>query len=393
MAESSTSQRSRVAVIGGGLVGATTALLLHGLGFPVTLVDRQRPKINTGALGIDIRNVALSPASRSLLQQAGIWGEVPATPYHHMCVWEQWGTAEVHFDAADAGVPELGWLIEMSPLVCAAWQQLEVVGVELVEASIQHVVPQTDNVLLQFDNGAQQFDFVIAADGAQSVVRKALNLGVEQQHLDQVAIATVVRTAEAHQQTAWQRFLVEGPLAFLPAPDPQVCSVVWSQTKAKAEQRLQLDDAAFAEDIGHAIEHRLGEVLAVDQRFSFPLTQQRVKQCAPHPRVLLIGDAMRVVHPLAGQGVNLGLEDVHNVLQVAAHQSNLAAPDIWQRFARQRQTRSALMIQVMATLQQVYTNPKPAMALLRNLGVQTFNALDGVKRQVMREAMGLSHLG
>lgn len=391
MADANLSSHSHVAVIGGGLVGATTALLLHGLGFPVTLIDRQRPQRHKGALGIDIRNVALSPASRDLLEQAGIWGQVPAAPYHHMCIWEQWGTGEVHFDAADAGVTELGWLVEMSPLVCAAWELLQAsAGIELVEASISNVEPAADGVYLHFaERPERQFDFVIAADGAQSVVRQALNLGVQQQALDQVAIATVVRTAEVHQHTAWQRFLVEGPLAFLPTPDEQMCSVVWSQTQAKAEQRMQLDDAAFAAEIGHAIEHRLGDIVAVDQRFSFPLTQQRVKQCAPHPRVLLIGDAMRVVHPLAGQGVNLGFEDVHSVLQVAACQPDLAAPDIWQRFARQRQTRSEIMIQIMSALQKIYTNPHPGMSLLRNLGVQSFNALDGVKRQVMREAMGL----
>lgn len=375
-------------------MGATTALLLQGQGFTVTLIDRQRPKLNKGALGMDIRNVALSPASRTLLEQAELWGQVPAAPYHHMCVWEQWGTGEVHFDAADAGVSALGWLVEVSPLVCAAWQRLQnSAHIELVEASINHVEPGADQVFLQFEAAtARAFDFVIAADGAQSVVRKALQLDVQQQSLDQVAIATVVRTADSHRYTAWQRFLVEGPLAFLPAPDEHLCSVVWSQSRAKAEQRMQLDDGAFAAAIGHAIEHRLGDILAVDQRFSFPLTQQRVKQCAPHPRLLLIGDAMRVVHPLAGQGVNLGFEDVHSVLQVAAHQPDLAAPGIWQRFARQRQTRSEIMIQIMSALQKIYTNPHPGMSLLRNIGVRSFNTLDGMKRLVMREAMGLSQM-
>ena len=110
--------RAQVAVIGGGLVGAVTALSLEGLGFPVTLVERQRPTLNKGDLGIDIRNVALSPGSRTLLDKAGVWEGVEVTPYYHMCIWEQWGTGVVHFDAADAGVTELGWLVEMSPLVC-----------------------------------------------------------------------------------------------------------------------------------------------------------------------------------------------------------------------------------------------------------------------------------
>ena len=181
-------------------------------------------------------------------------------------------------------------------------------------------------------------------------------------------------------------------MALLPSPDEHLCSVVWSQTQASAERRMQLDDEAFAKEIGHAFEHRLGDILAVDQRFSFPLAQQRIRQCAPHARVLLIGDAMRVVHPLAGQGVNLGFEDVQGVLDVAAEHRDLAAAGLWQRFARARQTRSEIMLQIMSALQKIYTNPHPVMALLRNIGVQSFDALDGLKRQVMREAMGLAKL-
>jgi 2-octaprenylphenol hydroxylase len=311
-----------------------------------------------------------------------------------MCIWEQWGTGVVHFDAAEAGVAELGWLVEMSPLVCAAWQCVDdCPGIDVIEAGVTDVQPVDTGVELSLSTGEHHsLDFLIAADGAHSVVRKALGLGVLQQPLDQVAIATVVRTEASHQHTAWQRFLIEGPLAFLPGPDEQLCSVVWSQSGAMAQRRMQLSDDAFAKEIGFAFEYRLGDILAVDRRFSFPLTQQRVKQCAPHPRVLLIGDAMRVVHPLAGQGVNLGLEDVQHLLMVASQHADLAAPGIWQRFARQRQTRSQMMIQVMSALQKIYTNPHPAMSLLRNVGVRSFNALDGLKRQVMREAMGLSQL-
>ena len=394
MVDQPANPRARVAVIGGGLVGAVTALSLEGLGFPVTLVERQRPTLNKGDLGIDIRNVALSPGSRTLLDKAGVWEGVEVTPYHHMCIWEQWGTGVVHFDAADAGVTELGWLVEMSPLVCAAWQGIEArPGIDVIEAGVADVQPSDRGVQLSFDTGqSRSFDFLIAADGAHSLVRKALGLGVLQQPLDQVAIATVVRTEASHQHTAWQRFLVEGPLAFLPGPHEQLCSVVWSQSSAMAERRMQLHDDDFAKEVGFAFEHRLGDILAVDRRFSFPLTQQRVKQCAPHPRVLLIGDAMRVVHPLAGQGVNLGLEDVRNLVEVAAQHADLAAPGIWQRFARQRQTRSQMMIQVMSALQKIYTNPHPAMSLLRNVGVRSFNAFDGLKRQGMREAMGLGRL-
>lgn len=251
-----------------------------------------------------------------------------------------------------------------------------------------------DGVTLEFEDAAsRRFDFVIAADGAQSVVRRALGLKVAEYPVDQVALATVVRTECSHQHTAWQRFLTDGPLAFLPAPDEHLCSIVWSQSPSAAARRREQSAELFCRDIGFAIEHRLGKVLEVDQRLTFPLTQQRVKNCAPHPRVLLVGDAMRVVHPLAGLGVNLGLEDVRRLLQVAAKHADLSAPGIWARYARERQVRSQMMIRTMGTLQQLFGSAHPAVSLLRNFGVQSFNALDGVKRQVMQEAMGLGRLG
>ena len=171
-----------------------------------------------------------------------------------------------------------------------------------------------------------------------------------------------------------------------------MCSIVWSQTEASAKRRQSLDDEAFCTEIEHAIEHRLGDVTAVDQRFVFPLTQQRVKSCTPHARVVMIGDAMRVVHPLAGLGVNLGLEDVSGLLELARKQPDLSQLGIWRRYARQRQVRSQMMIQTMAMLQKLYSSANPAVSLLRNFGVESFNALDTIKHQVMREAMGLGQL-
>jgi ubiquinone biosynthesis UbiH/UbiF/VisC/COQ6 family hydroxylase len=390
-------ERSSVAVVGGGLVGATLALALAQQGFAVTLVDRDHPKVMRGELGIDIRNVALSPASQKLLQQVDIWREVTSAPYHHMCVWEEWGSGQIEFDAADVGRSELGWLVEMSPLVCAAWSKIEQASpttpIDIVLGNVIKVEPGAHAVQLHVEGQPTlSVDFLLAADGAQSVVRQQMSLPVIELPVAQVALATVVQTEHSHQHTAWQRFLIDGPLALLPSPDEHVCSVVWSQSEAKAQARLQLGEQAFCDEIGFAIEHRLGKVLAVDKRIVFPLTQQRVKHCAPHPRVLFVGDAMRVIHPLAGQGVNLGLEDVSGVLAVTARQPDLGAPGIWTRFARQRQVRSQMMMRTMATLQNIYANDNPAMSLLRNMGVSTFNAMTGLKRQVMREAMGLGRL-
>jgi len=391
--------KSRIAIVGGGLVGSTAALALARCGFAVTLFDRKRPKVSQGLLGLDIRNVALSQASQSLLADNGIWSKINAAPYSQMHVWEQWGTASLHFDAAEVGCQELGWLVEMSPLLCRAWQCMNVAAnLDVVVGNIEGV--EISDVGVSVMTGTSElgtgeprvFDFLIAADGAHSIAQRALQLPIDTQPTGQVALATVVRTSASHKQTAWQRFLNDGPLAFLPSPDEHVSSIVWSQSEAQAQRRAALPDADFCDEIGQAFEHRLGDVLEVDQRICFALTQQRVKDCAPHTRVLLIGDALRVVHPLAGQGVNLGLEDVTCLLRVATAHKELSMPGIWRRFARQRQTRARLMIQTMSALQKFYGSANPAVSLLRNIGVQSFNTLDALKHQVMREAMGLNRL-
>ncbi len=381
----------QVLVVGAGLVGATCALALADAGFEVAIVDRSEPQRNRGALGIDIRNVALSPASAALLDSVGIWPDEGLASYERMYVWEQWGSSALDFRAAEVGRTELGWLVEASALAVSAWQALRThprVAVYLGE--LEALDEAADGIALELaGDTVVAGEFLIAADGARSFVRRALDVPVRTLAVDQVALATVVRTAAPHEDTAWQRFLTDGPLAFLPAPDPHVCSIVWSQSAGKAERRLAMDDAAFCAEIGHAIEHRLGAVVAVDQRLSFPLVQQRVEQCVPTPRVVLIGDAMRTIHPLAGLGVNLGLEDVQALLDVARGQPALAEPALWARFARQRQARSELMMQIMANLQRLFGQTNPLMTLLRNVGVQTFNSLDMVKHQIMREAMGL----
>ncbi|MCR9261756.1 MAG: FAD-dependent oxidoreductase [Pseudomonadaceae bacterium] len=386
---------STIAIVGGGLVGVTAALALARRDYQVTLIDRQAPQIQRGALGMDIRNVALSPASQALLDSVGVWGATPAAPYQHMQVWEQWGNSELSFHAADVGALQLGWLVEVSPLLAHAWQQMDRYdNLTVWTSEISDVDVSSERVEIETATGARgSFDFLIAADGAQSLVRRAMNLDVQQYPVHQVALTTVVKTEQPHQHTAWQRFLTDGPLAFLPAVDEHLCSIVWSQSGEEAERRKAMDEAQFCREIGFAIEHRLGAVTQVDQRFSFPLTQQRLPNCAPDPRVLLIGDAMRVVHPLAGMGVNLGLEDVQQMLEVARPTVDLSAPGLWTRFARQRQVRAQMMIRIFSALQKIYGSSDPGLALLRNIGVASINRLDGLKQQIMREAMGLTATG
>ena len=387
-------ESSHIAVMGAGMVGASAALGLARLGHEVTLLEPRPPQLQQGSLGIDLRNVALTPASRSFLTSLGVWPNAHLAAYSQMYVWEQWGSGHIHFDAAQMQLDALGWVVEASPLASALWQSCDDhARIHLCLASVESIQTADDRVMLSTDNGLQlQADFVIGADGAQSTLRSLLQVGLHDAPVDQVALATVIRHERPHEHIARQRFALDGPLALLPSRFDDVCSVVWSQSQKSAEHRQQLSDAQFCAEIGQQMEHCLGQVLAVDRRVVFPLHQHRARTMQPHARVLLIGDAMRLIHPLAGLGVNLGFEDVEQLLQVVQGQSDLAAQGLWQRYTRHRETRARAMIATMAAFKQLFGSDLPGAGLVRRLGMQAVAQLPGLKNQIMREAMGLGTL-
>lgn len=382
-----------VAVVGGGLIGAATALGAARRGFEVLLVEPNRPRAQPGRLGVEIRNVAVSPASRALLDDLGVWRDAMAAPYHRMEVWEERGTRAMLFDAADVNRDELGWIAENGPLAEALWEALEHhPAVTVAAARLEGVEAGQDAVDLALEGGRARSRLVVAADGARSRVREALAVTVEAVDTGHEALATVIRTALPHQGAAYQRFLLDGPLALLPSRDPRLCSVVWSQSPDAAQQRRDLPERDFCQSIERAIQHRLGAVEAVDARLVFPLRQQLAASFNPLPRVLLVGDAARVLHPLAGLGANVGFEDVREVLAGLARLgpgSDPGTAGFWRSFDRQRRARGRMMLAAMGGLRRVYARGDPASQWLRNLGVGWLNRAGPIKRQIMIEAMGL----
>ncbi|MEZ5558446.1 MAG: FAD-dependent oxidoreductase [Pseudomonadales bacterium] len=414
-----------VAVVGGGLIGATAALAASRLGFEVAVIDRAAPALAPGRFGMDIRNVAVSPASRAVLETAGVWQALEATAYRRMQVWEERGTAMMTFDAAEVQRAELGWILENGPAVAALWQCLQEAPRAAVRlGALEALETGPDAVTLTVaappvaDSGSAgsasglapagaaadarregplrlRARLVIAADGARSRVRELLGVAVSRSALRDVALATLVRTERGHDGVAYQRFLRDGPLALLPSARPDISSVVWSQAPAVAARRAELDDAAFCAEIGRACEQCLGPVLEADRRLSFPLQQALVARFDPHPRVLLIGDAARVLHPLAGLGANVGFEDVRELLAVLGSVGPGADPGsagLWRGFARRRRARARFMQDLMAGLRRAYALDNPLLQFIRNTGVDLLNRTAPIKRQIIVEAMGLGPL-
>jgi 2-octaprenylphenol hydroxylase len=391
-----------VAVVGGGLIGAVAALGAARLGRRVALIEQAEPAPALGALGHDLRTIAVAPAAQALLAELGVWERLAPAPYRAMRIWDERGTATMQFDALEVDRRELGWIIENGPTLAEVWQVLRAhPDVTLcVGAPVSAVSVANDRVNLALGgsgSGPRAIDarLVIAADGARSRVREALGVQADIRETGHHALATVVRTERPHCGVAHQCFLPGGPVALLPGTEPELCSVVWSQSPDEAVRRQALDPAAFCTELTRATARCLGAIVAVDKRLVFPLTQMLAKDMHPDARVLLIGDAAHVLHPLAGLGANVGFEDVRALLDVLGRLPPQADPGqatLWRAFARQRRVRAELMVGLMATLQQLYAGTDPLRQWLRNTGVRWLNGAPALKRQIMQEAMGLGPL-
>ena len=400
-----------VAVVGAGIVGLSTALVLARQGRSVALVERQPPQRVTGELGFDIRTVALTPASVSFLQELDGLEADRLTPVEAMRVWEFDGAASLNFHARDvasacpAGSPRaLAHVAENSAVTTRLWTVAEKL-LDLHASSVADLVVERDAVRLVGPDIAARL--VVAADGTDSPVGTLAGIvrrveGGPGQH----AIATVARATLAHGNTAYQRFGRSGPVALLPLDrtggdsgtdvggTKSNVAVIWSTSEPQHERLKSLGDEAFMGALGRATEGVLGRFEAVDRRFGFPVRQSLAADFNPNARILVVGDAARTLHPLAGQGVNIGLEDVRAIGAVASG-GDLGAPGTWRAFARERRLRSKLMIAAMRTLLAAYSGSwaaNPWVRLVRNTGIRWIDSSTAAKSQLIREAMGLGPL-
>ena len=379
-------------VVGAGLVGATAALGLARAGRRVALVDRRRPVAMPGRLGFDVRTVALTPAC---LGHLGV--DVPGAPIRRMRVWEEDGTGVVDFDSRTAGCDALAHVVEVGATSAALWRACEslagVAGVDVRCGSVTGLSHGAGAMRVAIGDEALFARLVIAADGAESEVRRLAGVEILGRGGFDAALATVVRTERVHGGTALQRFGRHGPLAFLPLRDAHCSAVIWSQDRAACERLRALDDESFATALHAASEGALGRFEAVDERYAFPLAQRLVRDCNPRPRLLLIGDAAHTVHPLAGQGVNLGIEDAARVVEVSADATDLGGANLWRGFARRRRARAEAMVALMTALRSAYGYGGPVGRWLRNFGVRGLDGAPAAKRWLIREAMGQGILG
>lgn len=344
------SERSDVLVIGGGAAGAAAALAMAELGRTVAVVDRRTHDEQDPGSTLDPRVVAISPGSQALLDALGAWTRLDAeriAPFHRMHVAA--GGGEVAFNAGEHGLDALGWIVELPALTRALWAGLR--GhrrVRLhVPADVEAIDLDSERPGVKLADGSRlESDVLLGADGARSRVRDAAGIRVTIDDYNQRALVTHMTTEKPNPGTAWQRFTALGPLAQLPLPQPSGnggrSSLVWSVPRADAERLMELDDAGFIEALnGYAEGAPFGAVTAIEQRHALPLVRRQAETLAAG-RVGLVGDAARSVHPLAGQGLNLGLADVAVLAEMFERHGN--DPDhALARYALRRGSDAALV--------------------------------------------------
>lgn len=388
-----TEHSSDILIVGAGMVGAAAALSFAGEGFSVSLVEaNELPQWSEAEY--TLRVCAISAASERLLKKVGVWQQIldsRASAYEHMHVWDANGSLD--FDAAESGQAYLGHIVENSLInsslieQCRKQSNIRLVTGRRVSALNWH----DDQIQVTLDHGDDiRCKLMIAADGGNSQIRQLSGIDSTGRDYRQSGIVARVRTELPHQNTAWQRFLATGPLALLPLSDGS-CSIVWSADQKRAEELLLLNDAEFAEQLTQAFEHRLGEIEVLSPRAGFPLVLANAKSYVKN-RIVLLGDAAHRVHPLAGQGVNLGFQDVAaltTTLRTAVvNGRDLSDPLYLRRYARNRRAEVSLMLAGMDGIQRIFVSHNQLVQKSRRVAMRIIDRVPPVKQFLVDRALG-----
>lgn len=371
-------------IVGGGVVGAAAAQGLKQAGRRVLLIE-SRPPRPWDAQQWDPRVYALSPASVQLLERLGCWADVPRPqPFTAMQVWDR--ASELTWAADELGVRALGHIAEDAGLLHALWPLLA--DSVRCPAQLRGFFDHGDHVVVDIDGEELSAGLLVAADGAASPIRKQLGIPVSVRSYPARAIVAHVECEHGHADTAWQRFAVGGPIGLLPLTDGRL-SVVWSVAAPDDARVLGLDDAEFCAELAEALDGRLGAVSDPSARLSFPLHRQHAAHYA-QGRVALLGDAAHSLHPLAGQGLNLGLGDVQALLDAVSDATDLGDERAVARYARSNRAANARMLALTDALYRLFAAQDPLRSSLRSWGMHALNGLPMLKAQLAAQALGIA---
>jgi len=388
-----------VVIIGGGMVGGLLAAALAPLS--VIIIDSAEPKpFEPGsAPAYDLRVSALSIASRRMLEAVDAWHGIEARrvcPYRDLSVWDGEVGGRTDFHAREVGAPELGYIVENRVIQLAVWDQLQKLSnvTCYCPATLKSLETDASGVTVTLE-GLQapahiRARIMVGADGATSAVRQQAGIAMNSTPYDQHALVANVSTALPQQQITWQRFVPTGPQAMLPLCGSKA-SIVWYHSESAVARLRELDNDAFIQELCKTFPEELGGILSVEARASFPITKAHAQTYTAN-RIALAGDAAHTVHPLAGQGVNIGLLDAAALAETLtkAHAAgrDIGAAQVLARYERWRRFENNLMIQSLDAIHKAFGEQPGWFKQLRSVGLNTVNNVPFVRQRLMQRAMG-----
>lgn len=390
---------TEVLVIGGGIVGNTLAGLLGSSGIACTIIEAAEETESDKHRQADPRALAMTVASRRILQSFNLWRQIPADRLGHfrqMHVWDEAGNGSIDFDSADICQSTIGYIIEQTILQAALDAVLRYMPSVTIHrgATVKALYWHDDAMTVELDGQTKlRARLVVAADGVHSPARALAGIEYKLHDYQQQAVACVVKTALPHAQIARQRFLMDGPLAFLPMAESHQCGVIWSTTPEYANKLLSMQPDDFNYVLQSAFEYSLGEVQASGPRTSFALKRAQAQRYC-RDRFVLIGDAAHSIHPMAGQGANMGLLDAASLAQVLLEarlkNKDIGSMRVLRRYERWRKGENMAMMMVVEGLKHLFENQTGPLPLLRSAGMGFINSKSTLKHWIMRRAMGLT---
>lgn len=391
-------RRYDVIIVGGGMVGLVLAKALADNHFNVVIVESSKEQPSWNPDNFDLRVSAITRASQRIIESLGAWQKIQAmrlSPFRDMHVWDATGDGVIHFDSAEIGESCLGHIIENSAIQTALYsvcQEKENIAWHL-GAKPEKLDRNEKNMRLFLENGESiDATLIVGADGGKSWVRKTAGIEVDSTDYKQTAVVATVKTELNHKETAWQRFLPTGPLAFLPLTN-DFCSIVWSTTPQQADALVAMDNDHFCSELATAFNHKLGNVIESSPRAKFPLRSQHAKHYVQN-RLALVGDAAHTIHPLAGQGVNLGFADAAALAEVLVttrqKKKDIGTFLALRPYERWRKGENLTMLTTMTGFKTLFSNENPVLSTLRNLGLNITDNVSPLKNTIIRHAMGLA---
>jgi 2-octaprenyl-6-methoxyphenol hydroxylase len=394
-----------VAIVGGGLVGASLAIALAPSGKRVALVEAAAPPKSQPSW--DERCIALNVASRRIYEHLGLWPALraEAEPITATHISERGRFGVTRFTAEEIGEEALGWNVPVRHLGAVLWRRLgELPNLTLIcpakveqlcHEDLRHPGESRGPVSLRLDSRFRGNDteeiaarLIVACDGAQSAIRTALDIGAQERDYHQVAIVGAVRPERPHRGVAYERFMPGGPLALIPKPDGR-CGVIWTVPAEAAPEMLAWSDAEFMAELQTAFGTRLGRFLEVGRRNGHPLARV-MSDALTAPRVIFAGNAAQSLHPVAAQGFNLGLRDVATVAELAGGAHDPGAPELLDEYARRRAAERDTVAGFTDALVRIFSNSIPGLAETRHWGLLALDLLPPVKRAVMLQNLGFA---